>query len=177
MWISRKINDSWSEPVNIGAPVNLAFLEGNPCMDADNNLYFQSNREGNWNVYYSEFTERVYAEPIPLDSINTAFNESDPFISPDGSYLLFHSNRNDPRGLMDIYVSFRKNEKWGTPIKIGNQVNTRYSDFGPSLSPDGKYLFFASYRSYEAEIFAGKSYVEMIEIYESPQMDMQQFIG
>ncbi len=169
IWITKKINGVWSEPINIGSPINSEHLEGNPSLDADNNLYFQSNRDGNWDLYFSEYVDGAYVEPVVLDLINTPFNESDPCISPDGSYLLFHSNRNDPRGLMDIYVSFKEEEKWTAPVNLGENINTWYSDFGSSLSPDGQYLFFSSYRSYNAEDFAGKTYEEMIELYESPQ--------
>lgn len=70
---------------------------------------------------------------------------------------------------MDIYVSFNKNGSWGSPVKLGDKINTLYSDFGPYISPDGKYLFFSSFRYYSAEDFVGKTYEKIIELYESPQ--------
>ena len=52
--------------------------------------------------------------------------------------LLFHQ--------LDIYVYFKmKNGTWSKPINLGNDVNSNYTETCPSLTPDGKYLFFSRY--------------------------------
>lgn len=62
------------------------------------------------------------------------------FISPDEDSILFN-------GKGDIYIAFKKVDgKWTEPIKLGNQINTIENDETcPSLSPDGKYIFFSRY--------------------------------
>ena len=46
----------------------------------------------------------------------------------------------------DIYVAFRTAEGgWTEPANFGPEVNTEHAETCPSLSSDGKYLFFSRY--------------------------------
>jgi hypothetical protein len=95
----------------------------------------------------AEKTEEGYNPPINLgENINTALNESDPYISPDESYLIFGSyDREEGYGSSDLYISFRKNNgKFGKPMNLGDKINTPYLEHNPHVSPDGKYFFFSS---------------------------------
>lgn len=63
-----------------------------------------------------------------------------PYVSPDESFLLFSSNRplTGDKEEMSIHVSFRKQDgTWSAPQRVSS-IPGRF----PSLSPDGKYLFF-----------------------------------
>lgn len=63
-----------------------------------------------------------------------------PYVSPDGSFLLFTSNRPavGDKEEMHLQVSFRDREgEWSTPVRV-TEIEARF----PSLSPDGKLLFF-----------------------------------
>jgi Tol biopolymer transport system component len=75
--------------------------------------------------------------------VNTEKYEFDPYISPDESFIIFSIN--NEQGLSDIYFSY-KNEKgeWAGVINMGDKVNTPRQDFGPSLSPDNKFIFFTN---------------------------------
>jgi Tol biopolymer transport system component len=79
----------------------------------------------------------------------------DPYIAPDESFIIFASNR--PNGIseadmflrdggsqeLDLYISYNKgNNTWTTPKNLGKGINTKAWEFGPTLSPDKKYLFF-----------------------------------
>jgi hypothetical protein len=65
------------------------------------------------------------------------------FVSPDESYLIFSGLHKDGFGSLDIYICFKtKGDKWGTPINMGDQINTDKMERFPTVSPDGKYLFF-----------------------------------
>ena len=47
----------------------------------------------------------------------------------------------------DLFVAFRTADgDWGEAYNLGDTVNTPATNFCPSLSPDGKYLFFATYQ-------------------------------
>lgn len=63
--------------------------------------------------------------------------------------LLFGSiNRPDGFGASDLYVSFlNDNGSWSEAINLGEKINTAANERFPSLSPDGRYLFFVSNRS------------------------------
>ncbi len=64
--------------------------------------------------------------------------------SPDESYILFDSDRPDGYGKSDIYISFRtKDSFWSKAKNVGWSVNSEYSDWYPTITPDGKYLMFS----------------------------------
>jgi Tol biopolymer transport system component len=98
-------------------------------------------------IYMAEKTENGYKTPINLGlSINTEFNESDPYVSPDESYIIFGSyNRKDGLGSSDLYISFRQNNgEFGDPINLGGIINTPYLEHNPHVTADGKYFFFST---------------------------------
>ena len=67
------------------------------------------------------------------------------FIAPDESFALIDGLKDDI-GKMDIYVVFKNEEgKWNEPINLGPRVNSEYNESCPSLSNDGKYIFFSRY--------------------------------
>jgi Tol biopolymer transport system component len=143
----------------------------NPCLALNGDLYYQySYADKGWDLYCSKLINGIYGSPENLgDKINTEHNESAPFLSPQNDYLLFHSNRPGGYGRNDIYVSFKQsNNQWGDPINLGGQINTSYGEWRPTLSPDGKYLFFSSFITYQVEDYRGKSYEEIIELYKKP---------
>jgi tetratricopeptide (TPR) repeat protein len=67
-------------------------------------------------------------------------------LSPDKKELYFvSSNRDLTRGGKDIMVSrLDEKGKWSEPRNLGTLINTRYDEEGVFISPDGKYLYFAS---------------------------------
>lgn len=161
IWMVEKSGNFWREPVKLGSPINTENHEVNPSVSADGTLYFQANYEKETanDIYFSCLKNEEYSVPVKLgNGINTEHNESCPFIAPDESYLLFHSNRTEGFGSMDIYVSFKqRNGSWGKPINLGKKINSPASDYGPYISPDSKYLFFTSYRTLEPDVFKEKS--------------------
>jgi outer membrane protein OmpA-like peptidoglycan-associated protein len=81
--------------------------------------------------------------------VNTNTNEGAQSITADGKYLYFTScNRPNGHGLMcDLYVArIDANGNWTDPLNLGDVVNTRYSEKHPSISADGRILYFTSNR-------------------------------
>ena len=79
--------------------------------------------------------------------VNTAGNEGALSLSPDGRYIFFAGcDRTDSYGRCDLYVSNRDGNQWGTPVNLGSMVNSAAWESQPSVSSDGKTLFFASNR-------------------------------
>jgi Tol biopolymer transport system component len=112
-------------------------------------LYFMSYAPGtrnNYGINRSELVHGEYAKPELLPrSINlTPFLNWTPFIAPDESYLLFSSNRRDPdHDDGDLYISRRQPDgSWTDPVSLGEPVNSPTQERFPSVSLDGKYLFF-----------------------------------
>ncbi len=78
---------------------------------------------------------------------NTSANEGNITMTADGKYIYFSAcDRSDSYGRFDIYFSSRCENGWTKPINIGFPVNTEAWESQPSISSDGKTLYFASNR-------------------------------
>lgn len=164
LWVSEKATDGWGEPRNLGAPVNTAGVETYPVVVGDGTLYFSSDREGGegqGDVYRSRFVDGGYLEPENLGPpINTPEFDSNAYVATDESYLILSSSTLPGHlGSGDLYLSRRLANGWSEPEHLP-LVNTSAREFAPSVSPDGKTLYFTrDQRDPEAgEIFLGDIY-------------------
>jgi hypothetical protein len=148
IWMLRKDNDQWGTPIHAGNSLNSAFDDSTPTLSKSNNMYFCSNRDGNYDIYVSHFSEKGFSEPHRLDRpINTTYFEGHPFIAADESYLIFSSDRPGELGQADLYISFKgKDNEWLEPVNMGDKINSPFHEVAPYVSPDGQYLFFCSFR-------------------------------
>jgi outer membrane protein OmpA-like peptidoglycan-associated protein len=84
----------------------------------------------------------------PVSEINTIDNEGAQSLSIDGKMLFFTAcNRANGMGSCDIYYSIRQNSNWSTPVCASAPLNTNSWESQPSLSSDGRFLYFSSNRS------------------------------
>jgi len=82
------------------------------------------------------------------DAINTKFDEYEPYIAPDESFLIFMAGgRPDGMGGFDLYISYKRNGQWTKAQNLGAPVNSTADELSPRISPEGKYFFWASARS------------------------------
>lgn len=137
---------SWSEPVNVGAPINSEFQENTPSISTDGlSLYFSSNRPcGNGdavldlNLWVARRSAPATPWQIACVSISVdGFIDSAPDLSPDSRWLYFASDRPGSSGIQrDIWVSRRSDpsndQGWGPPINLGSPVSTNAPEIGPS---------------------------------------------
>ncbi len=92
IFYSERTDSGWSEPINMGAPVNSTGMEFRLSMTDGGTIYFISNKEGNSNIYLSQLVDGAYRDVEKLGiPINTTGPEASPFIAPDESYLIFES--------------------------------------------------------------------------------------
>jgi len=82
-------------------------------------------------------------------NINSKDYEDGPYISPDESFLIFESQRPEgTEGNLSLFISFKNKEgHWGLPVNMGPKINSGKGERFAKLSPDGKYLFFGSFRN------------------------------
>jgi Tol biopolymer transport system component len=150
IWYVEKIGIQWSNPKNIGQPINSSKLESQPSFTKDGTIYFTGELEGvmaNRGIYRAKYANGKYLTPELLgDNINTKYLEIYPFIALDESYLLFCSTRPSMEEInRRIFISFRmKSGKWSEPINLNKKINFNYQSAFPYVSPDGKYLFFTA---------------------------------
>jgi hypothetical protein len=157
IWRAEIAPAGWGDQTPLPEPVNTPFFESYASDTADGTLYFFSRRpggKGGFDLYRSPRRGGGYADPINLETLNTAANEWDPFVAPDESYLLFCSTKPGGLGGDDIYISFRSSSgAWGAPVHLGDEVNSPGSENRPYVTLDGKYFFFTSTRNGSRDTF------------------------
>jgi len=151
IWYIERQGQKWSEPKNAGMNINSGKNEYYISFTRTGKMYYSSNKQdvsnsNNYDIYSSEYAGDGFQPSQRLGSgINTSAYEADVFVAPDESYLVFAANRPGGLGSGDLYVSFRNADGSWTPSKsLGDAINTPTDDFCPFVSPDGKYLFYAS---------------------------------
>ncbi len=77
-----------------------------------------------------------------LDSISIPVHwDGHPAISPDGSLLVFASDRPEGIGGTDLWYSYRIGQRWSAPQSIGDAVNTPCDELCPQFAGDSVIVF------------------------------------
>ena len=150
IWAIQLINNTWTQPFNLGPVINSAGGEYSPSLpDDDSGLYFA--RSGT--IMYSDKINGQYADPVALPSIiNSDLTETDPRISRDGQKLYF--NRYGIPYLPDtLMVSYFSNGAWQHPFALNGYINYNNSpcpmipasSLGPSFIFDGSKMYFSRF--------------------------------
>ncbi len=139
------------KPLNMGGGINSSQDEYLPVVTADEEkIIFTRKVNKNEDFYTStKMQDKWLAAKSLSPNINTfEFNEGAQCISPDGNYLFFTGcNRPDGLGRCDIYISKWEGSEWSHPFNIGAPVNTPGWESQPSISADGRTLYFVSTRN------------------------------
>jgi len=140
LWHADRINDKWTEPVNLGPAINSDGVEALGTVLPNGTIYYSDYRD----IFRSEMKDGKYQQPAKLSApINLEGFDLAPFVARDESYLIFESFRPDSCGGADLYISYKTpHDSWGDPINLGETINTGGHERSPYISPDGKYLFF-----------------------------------
>jgi Tol biopolymer transport system component len=148
-WVDRT-TAGWSEPRNAES-LNSEAGEYYPSVAGDGTVYFASARaggKGRADLYRSRWVNGAYSAPENLGApLNSEFNEGDTVIAPDQSFLIMTiTGQADDLGSGDLYLSEQKDGVWSAPKHLPAGINSPALEFCPSLSPDGRYLYFTSTR-------------------------------
>lgn len=149
LWSSKFDGEKWGEPAPIKGEIASAGNEFYPILTKSGRLYFNSDINGNSDLYYASFVNGAYTKPVALpDNINSPEREADAFVAPDESFIVFvRVDAEDGFGNSDLYISFRLDaENWSEPVNLGPEINSNQIDGSPWLSPDGQYLVFTTGR-------------------------------
>lgn len=153
IYISYKNGDSWGQRENIGNSINSEFWESTPCFSPDkNDLYFSSNRPGGLggsDIYVSHrMANGKWSKAENLGStINTAGDESFPFMHADNETLYFTSSGLDGYGGTDIFMTKKGPGGFTNPMNVGYPINTINNEGSMVVSADGRKAYYASDRS------------------------------
>ena len=151
IWFADRTSAGWSEPRPLDPNVNSVNMHWEFSLDREGNVYLGGqppDSRGMSDIYLARFSGGKYERPVNLgEPINSAAQETAPFIAPNGSYLLFSRQ-------YDLWVSFRGTDgSWSEPVKLGPEVNSPSIELCPIVTADGKYLFFLSQRDGESHAY------------------------
>ena len=107
-------------------------------------------------IYYSNLAARkVYRAVVEGESVKSVEDAGieigmHAFIAPDESFVLIDGRREEMAS-SDIYVAFRNEDGgWTAPVGLGPEVNTEHDETCPTLSHDGRFIFFSRYNEESA---------------------------
>jgi Tol biopolymer transport system component len=148
IWMSRRSGTGWGAPT--AAPFNSDANDFDPAFSADGHwVYFFSNRPGGLggdDLYRAAVTADGFGPAQNLGGeINTAGNEWAPSPSPDGTQLLFASNK--PGEKHDLLIAPVRGDGFGSAVRLSGAINTPDADeFDATFLPDGSSLVFSRSR-------------------------------
>lgn len=137
-------------PELLPAPLNRFRNQYFPSLTADGQflLFTVRNPTGmqeQEDLFFSEKMNKKWSEPQQISvRINTKENEGAASISGDGKTLVY--TYCTPKNGCDLYITKKVGREWTQPESIGSQINTHLWESHPSLSADGRTLYFASER-------------------------------
>jgi len=155
IWVVERAGDGWSNPARLVLPLESAGDELNPTLTLDGTLYYAADYPtlGGMGLYRLRSTAGKSPKLERLDVLVNAGQtvEVEPFVAPDESFVLFYSTGRpgvtSGGRLGDLVTSFRDGQdQWSAPQNLGPPINSNAEESTPTLSPDGRYLFFASNR-------------------------------
>ncbi|HKK42389.1 MAG TPA: OmpA family protein [Bacteroidales bacterium] len=144
---------------SVGKGINTPDDEYWPSITADGQTMMFTRQENPQNTpgfmgiaqedfYISKFSNNAWNTAYNAGApLNTIHNEGAQSLSSDGTYMYFAAcDRSEGLGSCDIYYSALKNGRWSEPANLQSPVNTTGWESQPSISSDGKTLFFSSNR-------------------------------
>ena len=152
IWAMDRTDDGWSEPYNLGPPVNSPVAEFFPSPTRDGSLYFTRRPLGTpvHQIWRARPQGDGFAEPEMLpDEVNGGGNRFNALVAPDESWIIVPTfGMDDCLGGVDYYIGFhRSDDSWTGLVNMGPEVNdAAMQEWSPALSYDGRFLFVMSDR-------------------------------
>jgi len=95
-------------------------------------------------LYTANLVDGKWVNVLELPFNDVGFSNGHPALSPDNKKLYFVSDREGGLGNTDIYVvDIKGNNAYGTPVNLGEKVNTEGREMFPFVSKDST-LYFSS---------------------------------
>jgi len=146
------------DPKNMGEKINSPFPEYYPTITADDRqLIFtrlvndpQAYRGKNEEFFTAFKNDSNWRKAFPLSEINTTYNEGAPAISGDGKVLIYtacelfdeYGGNRRGYGSCDLFMSELIGNRWSPPVNLGPEINTAAWESQPSLTADGRTMYF-----------------------------------
>ncbi len=147
---STRINEfgKFAEPKLVAGDINLSrnnqsyitFESGN---DAYISTFRLTESRSYLNIYRTKYRKMSWNKPVIADSLQFDSFTSHPAVSPDGTIMIFSSDRNSDKKETDLWMAFKQdNGSWGAIINI-SELNSPGNEITPYLASKDT-LYFAS---------------------------------
>lgn len=162
VFVASREGEGFGEPRPLGVEVNGPSNERRPVLDAAGEiLLFASDRDdpgakGGFDLYRSDRSDSTsssevdlaggkFSDAVALIDLNSAADDVDPFLWPDGSRIVFSSDREGGRGGFDLWETVFSGDDWLEPRPVAD-LNTVDHERSPSAARNGFSLVFSSER-------------------------------
>jgi len=178
MWRVERHGAGWGEPVRLPDTINRSTTIFAPAVVADGSLYFMDTygEKPRFRLYRSQFKGGTYEPAQPLVFSDGTTTDVDPAVAPDESFMIFGSGRPPAAKSIDLFIVRRQGSGWGSPVHLGEELNTPGSDAEPRLSPDLKTLYFSSERtvpiSYPRALDQARQDLERSQLWDNGQYNI-----
>lgn len=131
-----KAGDKWTSPTYVDLTSSRNWWQ--ISIASSGSLYLSAGT-----VMVSALESGSHVKPVPLRLENNSDMKGDtPFISPDESYIIYSIEG-------DLHISYRRSDgMWTIPQDLGPDINSDYLDICPQITPNGKYMLFATRRNF-----------------------------
>ena len=147
IWVvERTAGGAWGEPRYHGPGMFVSAARNGNLYMTDVAALVSPDRP----VVVYPWTGDRYGAPQRLGGgVNAPVVADHAYVAPDESYILFDSpvRPGGQGGYGDLYICFKKPDgTWGEALDLGDAINTPATNFGPMVTPDGKYIFYCTRR-------------------------------
>ncbi len=156
LYYTEMKNDSVWESKPLDKNINSDLHEASPNFNADSKiLYFTRNNhyrnrtiksndgEVKLELFFSTYQDGKFSAPRPSLLNSKSYSIGQPALSPDGTILIFASDRPGGYGGVDLYFTIKKSSGWSSVKNLGPTVNTNGDELFPFMNNEGT-LFFSS---------------------------------
>jgi outer membrane protein OmpA-like peptidoglycan-associated protein len=151
--VSDNVNGTWTtpRPLNIQNDYNFNEKANYFMANTRKALLMSVEREdsqGGRDLYVSFIqNDTLWSQPLNLgEVINTAGEETAPFLSPDNATLYFSSDGFSGFGKSDVYMSKRLDDTWTNwtePENMGPDINTKLDDLFFNIPSTSEYAYYS----------------------------------
>jgi hypothetical protein len=142
LWTVDREGDTWSEPVPITCDGEIQ-SGWYPGIARSGTLYFSAEESPNeYTVYRANREGSQYGPRVPI--IRGLKSGGDLCVAPDESFVVITCfSLPQFKGVGDLHVSFQPSPgKWTSLRNLGSAINTELLEYCPTISADGRWLFF-----------------------------------
>ncbi len=152
LYVARGGQNSFDSNEKLAIPMEKGMEQGAAAISPDGNTMYLTRwtkRDGNKQsaLYRSTRSGNSWSEPQQLDaSVNApGYNSKEPYVTADGKYLLFVSDRPGGKGKFDIwYSTINAGGTLSAPNNMGNTINTTEEESAPFYDPAKQILIYST---------------------------------